>query len=238
MGRIVAISGGDLVTTESLNMLALNMAGNGARNVLFVGTASNDAPEYITHFTDMFSRLDCVIKTLCLATKSYTDAEITALTDWADIIYVGGGDTVHMMNMWKERGFDLVLKDIYKSDAAVLMGISAGGICWFECGCTDSELVPHPEGASCGWCDGMLGILKNAFCPHYNERICDLDLILKDRSTSTYAMFNDTAIVVDGEKMRFVCSDPGEKAYLFKKGEAGYEKIELPLEIISVSSNN
>lgn len=216
MGRIVAIAGGDLTSTAKLNQYAVSLCRKENANVLFVGTASDDAPPYIANFTKAYTKLGCNVKTLSLVTESYTDADIDDLLVWADIIYVGGGDTVAMMKVWKQHGFDKKLLEVYKKDSAVLTGISAGAICWFNCGHSDSESF-YKDDWQYVWADGMLNIFPAAFCPHYNEEGRDsFDKMLKDKNMVGLAMENDTAFVVNGYEQYHIRCNADAKAYMLR----------------------
>ena len=109
------------------------------------------------------------VKSLSLTSKSYRDKEIDQLLSWADIIYVGGGDTISMMQTWKKYGVDEKLKQIYEKDSAVLTGISAGAICWFYCGHSDSEASHNKDDERYCWATGMLDIFHMAYwiCNNY-----------------------------------------------------------------------
>ena len=78
-----------------------------------------------------------------------------------DVIYVGGGNTANMLAVWRVHGFDRVLRDAWEA-GVVLCGVSAGMICWFEAGVTDS-FGPQLEGLRDG-----LGFLTGSSCPHYD----------------------------------------------------------------------
>ena len=130
MGRIVAIAGGNLESTHKINQYIVALAGREKANLLFIGTASHDAVEYIEVIHTEFESLGCDVKELNLTSEKYTDEEIDELLDQADIIYVGGGDTAFMVNAWREYGLDSKLKKVYLTDRAVLSGISAGAMCW------------------------------------------------------------------------------------------------------------
>lgn len=129
MGRIVAIAGGDLLSTRPINTYTIQLSNKRNANVLFVGTASHDAEGYIESIVNEYTFLGCNIKSLCLVTNSYSADETDELLAWTDIIYVGGGDTVFMMQTWKKFHLDEKLKRIYEQDTAVLTGLSAGAIC-------------------------------------------------------------------------------------------------------------
>ena len=89
MGRIVAIAGGNLESTHKINQYIVALAGREKANLLFIGTASHDAVEYIEVIHTEFESLGCDVKELNLTSEKYTDEEIDELLDQADIIYVG-----------------------------------------------------------------------------------------------------------------------------------------------------
>ena len=76
-----------------------------------------------------------------------------------DAIYVSGGNTLAMLAVWRVHGVDRILKTAYES-GILLGGGSAGGICWFENGLTDSRPVELTPMSALGW-------LKGSFAPHY-----------------------------------------------------------------------
>ena len=110
MGRIVAIAGGDLKTTHSINQYIVTLTKKEDPALLFIGTASCDAEEYISNIHNEFEPLGCRVKELSIAAKMYSENEVDRLLDRADIIYVGGGDTAFMMETWKKYRLDRKLK--------------------------------------------------------------------------------------------------------------------------------
>ncbi len=201
-------------STRELNQYALNLTNKDNPNVLFVGTASNDDEGYINAFTSVYEQLGCHVRSLCLVTKTPTDREIDELLSWADVIYVGGGDTISMMNIWKEHGLVEKLRDIYARDTAVLTGISAGAICWFECGHSDSESFAREGNWSFCWANGMIGFYPEAFCPHYNEPGREsFDEMLKARDLDGLAMENNTAFIEENGSFYFMRSNHTARAY-------------------------
>lgn len=113
MGRIVAIAGGDLLSTRQLNTYTIKVSNKRNPNVLFIGTASHDAEGYIKSITKEYTFFGCDVKNLRLVTSSYSDDEIDSILLWADIIYVGGGDTIFMMQTWKlfKNGYSKIVLD-------------------------------------------------------------------------------------------------------------------------------
>lgn len=233
MGRIIAISSGDLTTTEAINRYAINMVSGAAKNVLFIGTASGDAEGYIEAMKAVFTGLGCdKVRAMELTRKDYSEEELRELVSWADIIYVGGGDTIFMRNEWKKQGVDVLLREAYEKDSAVLMGISAGAMCWFDSGCTDSELAVIKPGMKYGLAEELLGIYSQIFCPHYEDRVEDFAERLKDKQMDALALESNVAFVEENGKAYFVKSAEDAKAYEFRYENGGYEKGELPVKYI------
>ena len=222
MGRIVAIGGGELNTTHSINKYIVDLAKKKNPNFLFIGTASHDAESYIACIRSEFENLGCVVNALCLTSENYTDEQINSLLNQADIIYVGGGDTAFMMDIWKKYGLSEKLKRIYEADSAVLSGISAGAMCWFNCGHSDSEVFEKSGGY--GWIKNLLCLLPYAFCPHYNERKECVDKMVSELDLPLFALENNVALVEEGGQINFVSSDTSSKAYLLKQADGRLSK--------------
>lgn len=134
-----------------------------APRVLFLGTATGDRPDYILSFYATYSSDHCKPHHLPLFARDRDD-----LRSWItgfDVIHVGGGNTANMLDVWKRQGVSDILTDMFHDPAnknVVFTGGSAGGICWFEGGTTDSygpTLQVLPEG---------LGLLPGSFSPHYD----------------------------------------------------------------------
>lgn len=232
MGRILAIASGDLGTTRAINEYAIKMVKGTTRKVLFVGTASHDAPEYIENFTKAFIELGCEVRALQLTVKKYSHEELQEHISWADIIYVGGGDTIFMRNVWRTAGVDRLLKEAYEKDSAVLMGISAGAICWFQCSCTDSELAEVKPGVTYGWANDMLNLQKFAFCPHYEDRVEDFRVLLEEKNLNGLAFESNTAFVEEDGRIYYIKSKEAAKAYQFVYKNGKYHQEELGLELV------
>ena len=232
MGRIIAISSGDLNSTKPINEYAIKMlkGSSTTKRVLFIGTASNDAKEYIENITRAFAEFGCEVRALELTAKNYVLEEIKEMIVWGDIIYVGGGDTIFMMNVWRKHGLDNLLKEVYENDSAILMGISAGAICWFNCGCTDSELAELRDGLTYGWANDMLNINPYVFCPHYEDRTEDFEVLLQEKEMDGLAMESDTAFVEDNGNIYYIKCNMSAKAYVFRWGNGRHERGEVQLE--------
>ncbi len=231
MGRVVAIAGGDLQSTRELNLYAIKLTNKDNPNVLFIGTASNDAEGYISAVTEEYRRLGCHLQSLCLVSDTPNGNEIDRLLAWADVIYVGGGDTISMMRIWKEYGIDDKLRNIYSEDLAVLTGISAGAICWFSCGHSDSESFANEDNWKFCWANDMLDLFHEAFCPHYNESGREsFDIMMKEKDIDGLAMENNTAFVEENGSYYFLRSDPAARAYRFVHEDGILRKKEVKFQ--------
>ena len=234
MGRVVAIAGGDLVSNRSLNQHAIKLTRKESPAVLYIGTASCDALENINAFTEEYFALGCEVKTLCLVSGNCEEAEIDQLLSWADLIYVGGGDTISMMKIWKKHGLDRKLQEIYRNDAAVLTGISAGAICWFHCGHSDSESFHKKEGWNFCWADGMLDFFPMAYCPHYDEDGRNtFDAMLREKNIPGLALENNTAFVENNGNQYFIRSDCNAKGFIIRYTDGTMDKQPVEFEPVS-----
>jgi dipeptidase E len=160
-GPIVAIGGGgflmeDVRGLQERYLLSLLRSRPGRPRVLFLGTASGDAERAQLRFMKLFTELGCEPATLPFFPYEMKRDYGQAVRD-ADLVYVGGGNTVAMVAVWREFGFDAALHAAWQ-DGTALCGISAGANCWFEQYITDS--VPG------GGTRAGLGWVPGTFCPH------------------------------------------------------------------------
>ena len=127
--------------------------------VCFLPTASGDDASYIARFHAAFSALPCRPRHLSLLREPGKAEERLS---GCDIIYVGGGNTRNMLALWREWRLDVLLRQAWEK-GVILCGLSAGAICWFEHGLTDSAgpLAPMP----------CLGFLPGSCAPHYDGEI-------------------------------------------------------------------
>ena len=232
MGRIVAIGGGDLQSNFPINRYIVGMDKKERHNLLFVGTASKDAEGYIDSIKTAFEQLDCCVKALCLATKEYTQKEIDELVEWADIIYVGGGNTFYMMEVWRRYGLDRKLMEVYSNDTAILTGISAGAMCWFDCGHSNSEVFWVNGNIGYGWVEQLLNIHPYAYCPHYEERIESFDKMIMEKAIPGLAMESDTAFVEQNGKIKYIKCKESSNAYIFRNDKGTIVKEYVEMEMI------
>ena len=122
------------------------------------------------HIQDYFGNyLKCKTDVLFLIKEHPSRAQVRKKIGSADIIYVGGGNTLMMMRLWRRRlGVDKLLHLAY-ANGTVLCGVSAGSICWFDSGHSDSMSFYNPRKWKYINVRG-LGFIKGIHCPHFNGR--------------------------------------------------------------------
>jgi dipeptidase E len=202
--QIVAMGGATLrpeAYDPRLNAYVLSLARRERPRVCFVGTASGEAPDYVVGFYRAFSaHHDCEPTDLALFDRTVADLRSFVLEQ--DVVYVGGGNTVSLLAVWRAHGLDAVLREAWE-EGIVLCGSSAGMNCWFEASVTDS----FDLGRLAGLRDG-LGFLPGSACPHYDgedqRRPTYRRLIAGEGFPPGYAADDAAALVFEDTRLREV----------------------------------
>lgn len=226
--HIIALGGGGFSDGESLavDRYVLRQARRARPRVAFVGTASGDAETYVERFMQAFSGLDCVPTHLPFFRRT---PELRDFVAEQDVIYVGGGNTRSMLAVWREWGLPELLREAWES-GTVLAGISAGAICWFEQGVTDS-------GAD-GLCSiEGLGFLPGSCCPHYDgeaeRRPAYHSMVAQGRIASGFALDDAAAVHFTGRGLhQAVCSAAGAGAWRLERTEGEVRETPLPATLL------
>ena len=161
--QIIAMGGGGFSVEPDnplLEKYVLAQTRKANPRVAFLATASGDADAYIAKFYAAFSKLRCRPVHVPLFARTPDLAKVLL---GQDLIYVGGGNTKSMLAAWREWGIPALLRQAWR-DGIVLAGVSAGAICWFETGVTDSW-AGRLSALTC------LGFLRGACCPHYDGEV-------------------------------------------------------------------
>jgi peptidase E len=175
--------------------------------LLIVPTASADDPRLVVDVYERFrGRAD--VSHLPFFPWPPPDFRKRALEQ--DVIAVGGGNTANMLAVWRVHGFDRILREAWEN-GVLLCGGSAGAICWFEAGVTDS-FGPQLEGMRDG-----LGFLAGSACPHYDgeelrrPRYAEL---VRNGFPSGIAIDDRAAVRFDGtEPAEVLATREGSRAY-------------------------
>ncbi len=166
--QLIAIGGGGFLMEPAnplLDLYCLQSTGKGKPKVCFIPTASGDSEEFLSRFYTAFARYPCERSHLAFFRRHRMGAiPLDAIEPHLlsqDLIYVGGGNTRSMLAVWREWQLDKILKKAWES-GILLAGMSAGAICWFEAGGTDSnggDLMSSLPG---------LGLIQGSCTPHYD----------------------------------------------------------------------
>ena len=159
--NIVAIGGGGFgrsLGSLEIEKYIISLIDKKRPKICFIPTASGDSSLYKLNFYRAFSHLDCVTSLIDFFSRTENlEDKVFA----QDIIYVGGGNTKSMLAVWKEWNLHEILQNAYEK-GIVMSGVSAGAICWFDKGITDS----YAEELTIIDC---LGIVEGIACPHFDE---------------------------------------------------------------------
>jgi dipeptidase E len=209
MRQILAMGGGGFwmePDNPTLDTYILEASPCDNPRICFLPTACGDSEARINQFYTAFENRDCRPTHLSLFRDPSSRREIL---DTSDIIYVGGGNTRLMLAIWKVYGVDTLLRTAWER-GAVLCGLSAGAICWFEEGVTDSDGPLGPM--TC------LGWLPGSCVPHYDgeaeRRPVYHSLLASGRIQSGIAL-DDGALAhyVDDQLKEIVTSRDCARAY-------------------------
>ena len=237
--KILAIGGGEIgrpgtkVETKELDQEIIKLTGKKHPKLLFIPTASGDSESYYFYIQKHFGkRLGCRTDVLYLIKEKPTTAQIKNKILNSDIIYVGGGNTLRMLKIWRKLGVDLLLKQAARKNI-VLSGISAGAVCWFKFANSDSMKFSNPKNPLIKL--RGLNFIPLMCCPHYNTekfRRPSLRKMVKQKGGVAIALDNSAAFeFVDGQ-YRVITSFSKANAYqVFRKsGKVIEEKLVKDLQ--------
>jgi dipeptidase E len=225
VSKSIAIGGGGfLMEPENplLDLYCLNCTGKAAPKICFIPTASGDSEDFLSRFYTAFARYPCEPSHLAIPLDNLEQNLLNQ-----DVIYVGGGNTRSMLAVWREWNLDKILRKAWES-GILLAGMSAGAICWFEYGGSDStgsdKMTPLKG----------LGLIQGSCTPHYDgesNRRPDLHRLIKNSELPIGIGIDDgAAVLFEGQQViEVVASRPAAKAYQIKREQDG-QITEEPLE--------
>ena len=222
---IIAIGGGEVSQNQTyeIDKFIVESSKKENPNFLFIPTASKDAEPYIKTINKLYESLGCKTDTLHLSNIEVNKEEVNRKIEKADIIYVGGGNTAYMMEVWRQYSVDKALIRAYTS-GKVLSGLSAGSICWFIAGHSGSEFIEGVERPKHKWVKG-LGIIPYLHCPHYDEpERADFDEFFAGQVADAIAIENQVAIVWENNEIEVIKSNTDKNAYRLSWSNTGLIK--------------
>ena len=209
--NIVAIGGGGFGRDPGEGIIEeyiLEQTKKKKPNICFIPTATGDNEAYKVNYYATFSKLNCNPSHLDFFKRT---PDLNRLISNQDAIFVGGGNTKSMLAVWREWGLDKILKKGYKN-GIVMSGVSAGAICWFQNGITDSwssnlKIMP------------CMNIIKGTCCPHYDEeperRPTVKKMIMSEKVKKIFAVDGGAALHIKNENIF--------KSVSFREQKSSYE---------------
>ncbi len=234
--KIIAIGGaGYDLENLAIEKEILRFAQKERPRVLSIPTASYDDEEWSHLFEHVYGqRLGCATDVLWLLREQPTRQQIEEKILSADIIWVGGGNTLKMMKRWRKLGVDTVLKQAH-GRGIILSGSSAGSICWFRYGHSDSMSFYGSEQWNYVRVRG-LGLIDAIHCPHYHseKREQDFARMMAKRpphgahTLPGLALDDYAALEILGDTYRLVAFHPEARGYKVyrRDGQVVAEEIE------------
>jgi dipeptidase E len=216
-GHIVAMGGGGFSMEPDnplLDDFLLSLSARQPARVCFVPTASADSATYIAKFYRAFTGR-CIPTDLtlydapALPRRPARTSDLEGFIAEQDILYVGGGSTANLLAVWRTHGLDALILTAWKR-GMILAGLSAGMLCWFRGGLTDSfgGLEPLDDG---------LGLIDATACPHYDgesERRSTYHDLIAEGFLPGYAADDGAALHFRGKQLEEVVSSrPRAGAY-------------------------
>ena len=208
--QIIAIGGGGFgrsIGDLKIEKYIVNLSNKKRPNICFIPTASGDNDSYKLAFYRAFTKLGCLPSHIDFFNRT---VDLEEHISKQDIVFVGGGNTKTMLAVWKEWGLGSILKRSYEN-GLILSGVSAGAICWFTRGITDS------------WQSDLalldcLDIVPGVCCPHYDEEINRLPYVEEALRDGNF----NSCFAIEGECALHLKNGKPYKSISFGKDKSSY----------------
>ena len=229
MRQIIAIGGGGfgrVIKDLKIENYIKSQCKSDSPKICFIPTATGDDNQYIENFYKAFDSIGCKTSHIDFFKRTINLVEHIKKQD---IIFVGGGNTKSMLAVWKDWGLDVLLEEAYKN-GVIMCGVSAGAICWFNKGITDS------------WADDLaimdcLGFVDGVCCPHYDEEPARRPYVKAKLDRADF----DECIGVEGNAALHIINEESYKSVNFGVNKNSYRVslkdnhvIEDPFESIKI----
>ena len=225
--KIVAIGGGEngRITSDGtrkpyetgpIDQEIIHLTGKENPHFLFLAHSQDTIENENSYFETMQAiyngRFGCECKHLLK--NQLNDIEYAkSLVNWANIIYEGGGNTLDMIKLWKDTGFDKILYNAW-NEGKVLCGLSAGANCWFEACSSDSLQIKFgPDQPLISM--ECLGFLKGFFVPHCDElgRTETAKEFIKEKDMIGLFLSNCSALEIIDDTYQVIYGTPADKTF-------------------------
>ncbi len=222
MKKLVCIGGGEIpryqngvllpYETKEIDEEIVRLSNKNNPKFLFISIASSHPDEYFEGIKKVYEKLGCIVSHLD-TDKSFEELENEILN--ADIIYVGGGDTKHLMEQLRAKGIDELLIKAYEKEI-VCSGLSAGSYCWFKCNYDLTEGI---------------GVINAVNIAHYEDKnqIAKTKFydVIKEKDLVGYALDNCVAVEFLDDEVKIIKSNDNKNAYkvLYKDNKFKVEEM-------------
>lgn len=237
ISQIVALGGGGFSMERDSSILddyLLALTGSSRPRVCFLPTASGDADHYVVRFYRRFSA-SCEASHISLFRRDQgghgVEDDLASHLLNQDIIYVGGGNVVSMLGVWRAHGIDAVLQEAW-SRGVLLCGPSAGSLCWFEEALSAFHGAPRRVQG--------LGLLPYSNCVHYDAepaRRSEYHKLVGEGMRGGFAADDGVALHFEGTRLaRAVSSRADGRAYHVTLAGRDVFEASLPVSYLGASA--
>jgi peptidase E len=223
--KIIAIGGGGFThqLDQSLDQFVIDKLKKTNNKIGFLATASKDDEKKISLFYKRFENTEFELSHFNLTTN------INGFSEWImskDLVYIGGGNTVFMLEIWRKNKLEHIFKEAYEK-GIILSGISAGAVCWFD------WILSDAVGPGFNPLRGI-NLISGSCTPHSSniERINQFESDIKSNKLPQGIAIDDgvAVVFVDGKPTEVYSSRKNHTAYFLNKDK----KINLKEYIKSI----
>lgn len=207
-----------------------------APKVCIIATALGDHPGWLTAMYAAFGRAGFRVSHLALYPQPNT-ADVRGLLLGQDMIWVAGGSVANLLAVWHVHDLGPILEECWQA-GVVLTGVSAGSVCWFTGGTTDSFGLPLREVRN------GLGFLPYSNSAHHDaelqRRPVITKLIAEQRLPECYATDNGAGVTFFGTAFHEAVSETtGARAWHLTRNDDGTVHEEpLPTRLLPGSDTS
>ena len=212
--KIIAIGGGGFThqLDQSLDQFVTDKLKKTNNKIGFLATASKDDEKKISLFYKRFENTDFELSHFNLTTN------INGFSEWImskDLVYIGGGNTVFMLEIWRKNKLEHIFKEAYEK-GIILSGISAGAVCWFD------WILSDAVGPGFNPLRGI-NLISGSCTPHSSniERINQFQSDIKNNKLPQGIAIDDgvAVVFVDGKPTEVYSSRKNHTAYFLDKNK-------------------
>jgi peptidase E len=212
--KIIAIGGGGFThqLDESLDQFVIDQSKKKVNKIGFLATASEDNKNKVNYFYKRFEKIESELSHFNLTSS------VDGFSEWIlgkDIVYIGGGNTLFMLEVWKKNKLEIIFKNAYEK-GIILSGVSAGAVCWFDWILSDSV------GPGFNPLRGI-NLISGSCTPHSSniDRINQFESDIKNSKLPNGIAIDDGVAVVfiDGKPTEVYSARKNHKAYFLDKNK-------------------